>query len=429
VADTRRDEIVSTVRSSGVIAIAIGVMNVATYAFTMIAARMLGPTTYGAMAALMATLLVFGVIQLGVQSTTARRVASEPEHLHEIERSVMAVTYRIALVLGVALALLSPLLMVVLRLDHLSAALLVAVAAVPLTITGGQAGVLQGERRWGELSLIYLTMGLTRLGLGVGFIAWRPTELMAMVGVATGLALTALLGLYVLRGPRAAGPVSDRHTSRAILAESLLNSFALLAFFALSNVDVIIARNILPAEEAGLYAAGLILTKAVLFLPQFVVIVSYPTFTSTSHRRRALGISLGTTAALGLCATLAASVLPSLALVFVGGDAFSDIQPHLWYFAVAGTALAMLQLLLFSELARQGHSATWFIWGALVLLCVTAPLTADTVTELVLLVVTIDVALCLTLVTMALRHSPRDATEEVADPVPGPTPGLPGPAA
>jgi O-antigen/teichoic acid export membrane protein len=249
---------------------------------------------------------------------------------------------------------------------------------------------------------------------------------MGMLGVALGLMLTAVLGFYVLRGPRAAGPVSDRHTSRAILAESLLNSFALLAFFALSNVDVIIARNILPAEEAGLYAAGLILTKAVLFLPQFVVIVSYPTFSSSVHRRRALGLSLATTAVLGVLATLAASLLPSLALVFVGGDAFSDLEPRLWLFALAGTALAMLQLLLFSELARQGHSATWFIWAALVLLCVLAPLTADTVTELILLVVTIDSALCLTLVAMALRHSPPDPAEEV--PPPGPAPGLSGPA-
>jgi O-antigen/teichoic acid export membrane protein len=408
--------------------VAIGVMNIATYAFTVIAARILGPTTYGALAGLMATLLVMSVIQLGIQTTAARRVASEPEHRHEIERSVMTVTYRISALLGVGLVLLSPALMWVLRLDSLVSALLVAVAAVPLAITGGQAGVLQGERRWGELSLIYLVLGVTRLGLGVGLISWRPTELMAMLGVAIGLVVTAVFGFVVLRGPRTAGPVSDRHTSRLILRESLLNSFALLAFFALSNLDVIIARNVLSAQEAGLYAAGLILTKAVLFLPQFVVIVAYPTFSSSAHRRRALGISLVTTAVLGLVATAAAAALPGLALVFVGGDAFGAVQEHLWFFALAGTALAMLQLLLFSELARQGHRATWFLWAALAILCVAAPLTADTVTELVLLVVTIDVALLGCLVVMALGHQPPLEIDEAADPATGPTPGLAPPA-
>ena len=98
------------------------------------------------------------------------------------------------------LLLASPLMMAVLRLDGIGPAILVAVAAVPLTITGAQLGVLQGERRWSELSLIYVTLGVSRLVLGVGLLAWRPTEFMAMLSVTLGLVVTALLGLYLLRG-------------------------------------------------------------------------------------------------------------------------------------------------------------------------------------------------------------------------------------
>ena len=56
------------------IAVAIGLMNVATYAYTMVAARLLGPQEYGAFAGLMATLLVISVLQLGLQATAARRL-------------------------------------------------------------------------------------------------------------------------------------------------------------------------------------------------------------------------------------------------------------------------------------------------------------------------------------------------------------------
>ena len=93
---------------------------------------------------------------------------------------------------------------------------------------------------------------------------------------------------------------SDRHTGREVVNESLHNGFALLAFFALSSVDVIVARNVLSAESAGLYAAGLIVTKAVLFLPQFVVIISFPTLSGGYGRRRALSLSLVAVAVLGL---------------------------------------------------------------------------------------------------------------------------------
>ena len=62
------------------------------------------------------------------------------------------------------------------------------------------------------------------------------------------------------------------------------NSHALLAFFALSNVDVVVARNVLAEHQAGLYAGGLILTKAVLFLPQFVVVIVFPSMSSAAVR-------------------------------------------------------------------------------------------------------------------------------------------------
>jgi O-antigen/teichoic acid export membrane protein len=391
-------------------------MNVTTYAFTMLAARILGPEAYGAMAGLMATVLVIGVIQLGVQATAARRVAADPRDHAEIERNVVAVTTWMALLLGALLLLASPLLMVLLRLDDIGPAILVAVAAVPLTITGAQLGVLQGERRWRELALIYVTVGVSRLVLGVGLLAWRPTEFMAMLSVTLGFLVTAVIGFHILRGPRDQGPASDRHTGRAVVTESLHNGFALLAFFALSNLDVILARNVLSAESAGLYAAGLIVTKAVLFLPQFVVIISFPTLSGGFGRRRALTLSLVAVVVLGLLSTVGAYLLPAVALVFAGGDAFEAIGPQLWMFALVGTALSVVQLLLFSELARQGRSATWFIWAALAILCVGAPLVVQSVEEMVLLVAGIDGVLCLVLVAVALRGRPSVSSRVPAAP-------------
>src|SRR4249919_4010267 len=114
-------------RSEGSIAIAMGVMSVAAYAFTMVAARMLGPEKYGAIASLMNVLLVIGVLSLGLQATAARRISAEPEHVAQIERVILSVTYRAAFILGGVLLLLSPVLNHVLRLNSLPTAAMVAV--------------------------------------------------------------------------------------------------------------------------------------------------------------------------------------------------------------------------------------------------------------------------------------------------------------
>ena len=113
----------------------------------------------------------------------------------------------------------------------------------------------------------------------------------------------------------------------------------------------------LDDHEAGLYAGGLILTKAVLFLPQFVVVVAFPSMSTAGDRRRALTRSLGA----GRCARRglhrsAPGCSPGLALVFVGGQDYAEVQSLLWLFAVLGTLLAMLQLLVYSVLARQRHA-------------------------------------------------------------------------
>ena len=142
------------------------VMNVTTYGFTMVAARALGPQPYGAFAAVMNLLLVVSVARSALQATAARRIAAEPAHVAQIEREIMRVTYRVALGLGLLLLVLTPLINTALRLESLATAAMVGLTAVPLTIMGGQAGILQGERRWTALAAVYVAAGVPRLVVG-----------------------------------------------------------------------------------------------------------------------------------------------------------------------------------------------------------------------------------------------------------------------
>ena len=129
---------------------------------------------------------------------------------------------------------------------------------------------------------------------------------------------------------------------------------------------MIVARNVLDGHDAGLYAGGLILTKAMLFLPQFVVVVAFPSMSTAHERRQALMRGLTLILALGAAGVLACALLPQLALVFVGGSEYAEIQDLLWLFAVLGTVLSLLQLLIYSVLARQGTRSVYLVWVALV---------------------------------------------------------------
>lgn len=401
----RPPDLRTLLRSSAGIAVAMAVMNVATYAFQMIAARLLGPTEYGAVASLMALLMVVAVLQLGLQATGARRISAEPEHVGQIERMVLRVTYRAALCLGLLMLALAPVVHQVLRLDSIVPALLLAVAAVPLTVMGGQSGVLQGERRWLSLAVVYLAMGLARVVVGTACIVVSPTESSAMLGVALAMFAPALAGWLALRRPgshlRDADRHSDQHTGRLVVRETVTASLALLAFFVLSNLDIVVARNVLDDHDAGLYAAGLILAKAVLFLPQFVVVVAFPAMSTPAERRRALVRSLVLVALLGVFCTLCAWLLSGVAMVFVGGAEYADVESRLWVFAVLGTLLAMLQLLVYSVLARRGTRTTYLVWLAVVAM-VALSTSVDHLGTLASVVVGVDAVLFAALLMISL---------------------------
>ncbi|MEZ5113156.1 MAG: hypothetical protein R2693_06755 [Nocardioidaceae bacterium] len=158
------------VESGGmVIAVAMAIMNVTTYGYQMVAARLLGPVSYSGFAALMNLLLVVTVLALALQANAARRIATEPADVHSVEAAVIRVGRQAAFGLALIALIGAPLINYALQLNSLATALLVGLSALPLTLVGAQLGVLQGERRWRSLAVVYLASGLPRLAIGTTF--------------------------------------------------------------------------------------------------------------------------------------------------------------------------------------------------------------------------------------------------------------------
>ena len=389
--------------SGGQVAVAMMVMNVSSYGYTMLTARIVGPQEYGAFVAALNLLLVIQVVALGLQATAARRIAANPDHVAAVETSIMSLTLRVALVLGSVLALLSPGINRLLHLDNLATALVIAASAVPLTMAGGMMGVLQGERRWNALSLMYLMGGVPRLVIGLALVFWMPSTGAALAGVAIGFVFPVLAGWWALRDRRSPQESLPEHGFGMLVREIVHNSQALFAYFALSSVDIVVARNVLSAHDAGLYAGGLIVTKAMLFLPQFVVVVAFPSMAARSGGLGAVYRSMALVLVLGLVAAGTAWALSDVAMIFIGGGEFVEVESLLWIFAVLGTLLSLVQFLVYATLARQGRRTALLVWGALVCL-VALGINATTVSGMVIVALSVNSVLLVLLMAVTIRH-------------------------
>lgn len=383
-------------------------MNVAAYAFSLIAARILIPEDFGVVTAMLSILQMGVVASLGLQATAARRIAVAPANRDETVGIVLRSTTLVSLMVGGAVAVASPVIAWLLHLDSVWPALLCALALVPLTAMGGFIGIAQGSERWQAVTVIALANGFGRLIGGVVALMIHPSVVSAMAGVAIGAWAPVLMGVRILGFHTRSGPPSTTSgtggtpSRRPLLRETLVGTHTLFAFYVLSNLDALVARNRLDAHEAGLYAAGLIISKAALMAPSFVGVLLYPrlaTDETAASRRLAVSVVAGA----GLVATAGTALLPNLALILAGGAQYAEVARHLWLFALAGSIWAIVQVLVLDSLARRSSGVAILTWVAVITLPVLVIITNVGLTGLILIVGMVGAAL-----SLVLSFAPRD---------------------
>ncbi|GAB2640363.1 lipopolysaccharide biosynthesis protein [Kribbella swartbergensis] len=357
-------------RSATVVAVGMAIMNVAAYGFTLIAVHRLVPEQFGAITALLGLLLIGNVASLGLQATGARQLATHTgDGAAALADAMLKAGRRAALGLTLVCLLATPLFVWLLHIDSLPAILLLAPTLGGLTLMGSQLGVLQGSQRWTELAAIYTSVGVGRVVLGGGALLIHPSIDAAMLGLALGAAVPALLGGLLLRG--STGGTSQQ--VKDVLRETVHGTHTLLAFFAIANADVLFARALLDGRHSGYYAAGVIVAKACLFLPQFVIVIVFPSLASSPGDTLRLRRAIQAVAGLGVCTVLGALILPDLVLTVIGGkDDYAPLGPYTWLFAIAGSAYAVLQLVVYAAIAQQERRAALLIWIGLVALAIGA---------------------------------------------------------
>ncbi len=383
------------------------VMNVLTYGFTLGAARLLAPDEFGALTALLGIFLVAGVSSLGIQSSAARRIATtdargRDQVIASVTRAVLHLASLTSIMVVAGTLVLTPLL----QLDSHWPVVFCGLALFPFTVLGAQLGIAQGERRWRSVAVIYLSFGVGRIAFGTLGLALAGDATGAMLGIMVGAVLPVLIGLPLLRS--SARP----DDGRSVVREVVLGSQALGGYFVLCSLDSLIARRFEP-HESGLYAAGLILSKAALYLPQFVSVVAFADLAG-SQGRAALTRAIAMVAGLGSLAVAATALFPWLALEVVGGSSYADVEPDLWLFALEGAVLALANLLVYDALARHAHGITALVWIASASVVAVAAVVSLERVELVALVTVVAALLTAALwvaSSVATSYDPRHASE------------------
>jgi O-antigen/teichoic acid export membrane protein len=181
-------------RDALVLAAGMAVANAGNYGFNLVMAFLLGPEAYGALAALLALVLVGSVPGLALQAVVARRTALAGGPVWPGRRWLAG---RAGLGLALLTVVAGPGLMLFLHLGSAAPVLWLALALAPTPLLFAVQGLLQGRERFGALAAVMVAGAGVKLAIGLVLVAAGLGVSGAMAGVAAGAILAALAGLAV----------------------------------------------------------------------------------------------------------------------------------------------------------------------------------------------------------------------------------------
>ncbi|NLE78227.1 MAG: polysaccharide biosynthesis protein [Rhodococcus sp.] len=383
------------------------IANIASYLLHLPASRWLGPVGYGEFASLLAAQLVLAVPALALQTVAAREVV-HGRNVH----AVRALGGRCTAIVAVVAIALVP--VVSWALDTgLWATFAALITAPMLVLLATEQGILQGEGRFGELSVVLAGAGIGKVLPAVVVLALGGDAGFALVASAVGTAVVALTARALAgaelagtggtaAGPGSAGP--SRIGVGAVLAASQVQ----LALIALSSMDLVIARMVLTNEDAGLYALGAVATKVAFWLPQAVGVVLYPRMANPVHSASAVRSALAVLVGLGGVLVVGVAVASPLVPMLVGAD-YAPVQSLLWAFALHGACLAVLQGALLSAIAGERTHLAAVAWVGLVVEMAVMVTVASTVGQMITIAVSVAsvTALVVSVLSVRAARAPR----------------------
>ncbi|NQU37355.1 MAG: hypothetical protein HQ526_07130 [Actinobacteria bacterium] len=395
-------------RGAILVGVGLAVGQVMAYLLSLVAARSLGPDGYGVFGSMLALLMVGGVLALGIQAAGAKRVVlAKPHGRSSAGSGIVRWSLSAALGIAIATAVVSPAVTWLLHLDGPWLVILVALNLAPFTVGGSLLGVAQGREAYARLAAIYAVIGIGRAIGGIVIVVVTQSLIWTLVGMAIGT-WVAVAACWLLAKPLVNWPGEKLANFRL---EVFHATHALLALFVLTNLDVLLARHFLTAEEAGLYAVGAVVTKIAFWLPQFVATIAFPRL--TDHRRAAT-LTKGALAVvlIGTASVAFVALFPSFVVAFIGGSAYEELVSEIWIFAAIGASFALAQFLLYSQIAASKRGAIVVLWIAAALLIGLVIAFHASVLQIALIV--LGVALTLSLVGLVELFFERSKEGRVA---------------
>jgi O-antigen/teichoic acid export membrane protein len=354
-------------------------VNSANFGFHLVVSRLLAPSEYGALGALLGLLVVLAVPAGALQVVITREVAARRARASaEVVPLVLGPLLSQAVVGGVVIAttlvVIAPVVRGFLHLERLDQAVLLAAYVIPVAIGLVPKGVMLGESRFRLLAFAFVVGSIVKLGLGAALVnSGRGVE-GAMAAAVLGEVVSAGILLPSLRRFLEPVPGSERVLVRWRDSGSAI--FAFTGFWMLTGIDTLLARHFLTRQVSGFYVAASTAAQIAMFLPGAISIVVFPTFARANgtgpEARSALIEALAVVGAVGILVAAVIVVAPSFVIGTLFGKAYGASSGVAGLLALSAALLGLVGVLMHFHLAARSRTAASLSWLGVVFIIIAA---------------------------------------------------------
>lgn len=350
--------------SSVIMIVGTNIVNLFNYIYHFLMGRMLGPSAYGELAALISIVGLLLIIPTSFGLAITRMVATEAKDKH-VKSALKKIVY-MALVFSFCFSLIffaiAPIISDYLRISNIWSVIFAGLFFTFSMVSFVYKSILQGLLRFerfissmiGETA-VKLFLGVLLVNLGYG-----------SFGALGAIFIGAMLGLFLAKHwvgdfLKVDGEKKDtnKHIKELFLFSLPLTVYT-IAQTSLFSADLILVKHFFPNFEAGIYAALSSLGKIILFGAGPVVFVMFPMISQKYSNRekyaRIFFLSLGFT--LLVCGALLALFyfIPDYVIRYSVGSSYLGATGILFLFGVFMSLVSLSNLMINLQLAIKRTS-------------------------------------------------------------------------
>ena len=336
---------------SMVMIIGSNLVNFLNYLYHLIIGRMLGPSDYGELAAIISLIGLLGIIPAPLGTSIIKYISSAKNNTESANMiSWLKIKYfQGSFIFFVIVLVISPVMSSFLKIHNISYFILIAVSFLFSLQSGLNRSILQGLLRFKEMVITVLAENSTKLILSIGFVYLG----FKVGGAIFALVVAALLGWYVtkqyLRYSKTRKPnfTPDIKSMLMFTIPVFIQNFATTSLY---SSDVILVKHFFSSHDAGIYAALSTLGKIIFFAAGPIGAVMFPLVSKRSAKgenyKRVFKFSFVATVFLSGAILSVYLLFPSLAIQLLYGSLFLEASSLLLWFGIFITFFTLASLII-----------------------------------------------------------------------------------